>query len=358
MTRRGRSRDEAPDWGRSAATKETTMRIDSPTAPDHARAMRDGLAQAAAAAGYAPSIYNTQPWRWSLARDTLDLYLDRSRVLDAGDPDTRLATLSCGAALHHARTIMSADGWSAAVTRMPDAADQNYLAHLHVDGPAPPDPQAVRHVRTIPLRHTDRRPVTGIMVGSEDLRAITASVLAEGAWLYMLSAHQIIELAEAADQAQQANAADPAWRAELAYWTGRTRPAGTDLPDPATRQHEPLSTMAGRDVSQPVDLAISAKHDRAALYAILYGHSDEPRDWLQAGEALSAGWLTATERGVSVLPLSAPVEVIGTRGTLQRLLSYLHHPYLVLRFGTTDPATADTPHARRPPADQTIERQS
>ena len=115
--------------------------------------------------------------------------------------------------------------------------------------------------------------------------------------------------------------------------------------------------MAGRDFSQPGDLAISAKHDRAALYAILYGYSDEPRDWLQAGEALSAGWLTATERGVSVLPLSAPVEVIGTRGTLQRLLSYLHHPYLVLRFGTTDPAAADTPHIRRLPAVQTMERQ-
>jgi nitroreductase len=333
------------------------MRTDSHTAQDDARAVPDGLAQAAAAAGYAPSIHNGQPWRWSLARDTLDLYLDRHRVF-VGDPDTRLATMSCGAALHHARTILSAEGWRATVTRMPDAADQNHLAHLHVDGAAPPDAQAVRHVRTIPLRHTDRGPVTGVMVGSEDLRAITASVLAEGAWLYMLSADQILELATAADHAQRAKTADPAWQAELAYWTGRARPAGTDLPDPATRQHEPLATMAAREFSQPGDLAISAKHDRAALYAILYGHSDEPREWLQAGEALSAGWLTATERGVSVLPLSAPVEVIGTRETLRRLLSYLHHPYLVLRFGTGDRATADTPHTRRLPADQTIERRT
>jgi len=50
----------------------------------------------------------------------------------------------------------------------------------------------------------------------------------------MLSADQIIELAAAADHAQRAKAADPTWQAELAYWTGRTRPAGTDLPDRAT----------------------------------------------------------------------------------------------------------------------------
>jgi hypothetical protein len=101
---------------------------------------------------------------------------------------------------------------------------------------------------------------------------------------------------------------------------------------------------------------MSLERDRAALFAILYGHSDEPRDWLRAGEALSAGWLTATERGISVLPLSAPVEVIGTRETMRRLLSYLHHPYLVLRFGTTDRASAEAPHAPRRPVDQTIDR--
>jgi nitroreductase len=332
------------------------MHTNTPTAQADTRAVADGLAEAAAAAGYAPSIHDTQPWQWSLGGDALDLYLDRSRVLDVIDPDTRLATLSCGAALHHARTVVSAEGWGSTVTRMPDAADQNHLAHLHVDGPALAEPQAVRHVRTIPLRHTDRRPVTGAPVGSEDLRAVMASVVAEGAWLFMLSAHQVVELAAAAAHAQRAEAADPAWQSELAYWTAGTRPAGTGRPDAALPQIQTLTTVSAYGVGQQDDLPITAQRDRAALFAILYGHSDEPRDWLRAGEALSAGWLTATERGISVLPLSAPVQVIGTRDTMRRLLSYLHHPYLVLRFGTTDRASADTPHAPRLPADQTVER--
>jgi hypothetical protein len=302
------------------------MQTDSP-AQRNAHLMTERLAGAVAAAGYAPSIQDTQPWRWRHGGDTLDLHLERSRVRDLIDPDTRLATLSCGAALYHARTVLAAEGWPATVARMPDAADQEHLARLRVDRPAPVDQQAALHVRALPSRYTDRGPVTGAPVGSEDLRAITAAVQAEGAWLHILGTAQLRDLAAAADQAQRAEAGAATWRAELAYWTGITTPTGTANPS-----------------------AISAHGDRAALFAILYGHSDEPRDWLRAGEALGAGWLTATERGVTVLPLSAPVEVTGTRDTMRRLLSYLSHPYLVLRFGTVDPARHQTRPARAPMA--------
>ena len=315
-------------------------------ATQDAGTVSDGLANAAAAAGYAPSIHDTQPWRWRIGSDTLDLYLDRSRVLSVTDPDTRLATLSCGAALHHARTVLAAEGWRVTVARMPDAADQDHLAHLRVDAPAPADPPAVRHVRTIPLRHTNRRPVVGPPIGPEDLRAITAAVQAEAAWLHMLRPEQVTELAAAADLAQRTEAGVPEWRTELAH-----------LPAVPTRRTSAASTTRARPLSGATSTRrLPHRGDRAALLAILYGRSDEARDWLRAGEALSAGWLTATERGISVMPLSAPVEVISTRETMRRHLSYLDHPFLVLRFGTVDPADADATHAPRLPTDQTIER--
>jgi hypothetical protein len=160
-------------------------------------------------------------------------------------------------------------------------------------------------------------------------------VQGEAAWLHVLRPEQAAELAAVADDAQRAETGSPEWRSELAYWTRDTRAEGAGTSS---------------------DLPISATRDRAALFAILYGRSDEPRDWLHAGEALSAGWLTATERGISVLPLSAPVEVISTRDTMRRHLSYLNHPFLVLRLGTVDQADADATHAPRLPRDQTINR--
>src|SRR6476469_370705 len=95
----------------------------TPTSASHAQAIDHALTEAATAAGYAPSIHNTQPWRWRLAGHTLELFTDRSRVLAVTDPDARLATLSCGVALHHARMSLAAQGWQATTTRMPEPAD-------------------------------------------------------------------------------------------------------------------------------------------------------------------------------------------------------------------------------------------
>jgi hypothetical protein len=205
-------------------------------------------------------------------------------------------------------------------------------------------------VQTIPLRHTSRRPVTGATVGSEELRAITGSVQAEGARLHILYPDQVLELAAAAGRAQHTGAGESVWQAELAYWT-QAQPAA--IPEAAVAHHGSPIAVADRDAG---DRPMRAHNDRCATFAILHGRSDESRDWLRAGEALSAGWLTATERGISVLPLSAPVEVTGTRDTMQRFLSYLSHPFLVLRLGTVDAADTDAPYEPRLPADQIIQR--
>ncbi|GAA3299085.1 nitroreductase [Dactylosporangium vinaceum] len=332
------------------------MSNDALTHPTDAVAMRHALTEAATTAGYAPSIHNTQPWRWRLAGDALDLYTDRRRVLAVTDPETRLATLSCGVALHHARMSLAAQGWQVTTTRLPDPTDPDHLATIRLDGRARADQQTALHLRTIPLRHTDRRPVTGAPVRPEDLRAITAAVEAEDTWLHTLSADQVLELASAADHAQRTEAAEAAWRDELGYWTGGNRPGGAGIPDAAIPGQAPQTTVPGRDFGHHGTLAVSAEHDRAAVFALLYGRTDEPRDWLRGGEALSAGWLTATELGVSVLPHSAPIEVVSTRQAMRAVLASTGYPYLVLRLGAIDPADAGPPHAPRLPADQLIEQ--
>ena len=55
--------------------------------------MTGALANAAALAGYAPSIHNTQPWRWQVSENTLDLFAVHSRQLAITDPEGRLALL-------------------------------------------------------------------------------------------------------------------------------------------------------------------------------------------------------------------------------------------------------------------------
>ncbi|MEV8510621.1 nitroreductase [Actinoplanes sp. NPDC051475] len=332
------------------------MDSDALTHPTDPQLATHALADAASAAGYAPSIHNTQPWRWRLIGDTLDLHLVRSRILQVSDPDGRLATLSCGVALHHARVAAAAQGWRVAVTRMPRDAGPDLLARLHVGGRAPVDPPSVLHLRTIPLRRTDRRPVTDTPVDPAGLAAITTAVEEQNTGLYTLRPDDVLELAAAADHAQRSEAADPAWQSELAYWTGAARPAGTGISDAAIPDRATQTTVPGRDFGHHGALPVSAEHDKAAVFVMLYGNADEPLDWLRCGEALSAGWLTATEHRISVVPHSAPIEVIATRQAMRAMIASIGYPCLVLRLGTIGPADTGAPRTSRLPADQIIDR--
>jgi len=78
----------------------------------------------------APSIHNSQPWRWVLDDGWLQLYAEPGRSLPVTDPSRRDLLISCGAALHHARVGFAAAGWSTLVERLADPADPDHLASI------------------------------------------------------------------------------------------------------------------------------------------------------------------------------------------------------------------------------------
>ncbi len=325
--------------------------------------LREVFHEAATAGGLAPSIHNTQPWHWRVRRDSLELWAVPERQLTGTDPEGRMLAISCGAALHHAKVALDALGYASSTATLPDPATQALLARVSVTGQHPSDPAAMRLYQAIAIRHTDRRPVTGETVPADAVAAISAVVAAQGdrplnepgAHLHVMHRDQVIELAAAASYAQQAENADDALRAELDYWVGGERPTDAGIPDANLPDATPQTTVPGRDFGRTGSLPSSAGHDRAASYGLIYTTLDDPAGWLTAGQALSAGWLAATELGVSVLPLSAVVEVPATRIRLRQMLTADSYPQLVLRLGKADPDTHGPQPTPRLSAAQTIE---
>ena len=261
------------------------------------------LADAVEAAGLAPSMHNTQPWRWRVDGDTLELHAEPTRELPSSDGGGRMTVLGCGAGLHHARTALAAHGWRVEVDRVPDPGQPGLLARLRLSGRLAVTRDALRLLHTIRDRRLESRPGVGTTVSSGDIVAIRTAVEAEQAWLHILRPDEVLGLANAAARADRPDEFDPHWRDEIADW-----------PDDAVR------------------------------YAVLYGIEDTPGAWLHAGEALSSAWLTAVAHGVSVQPHADLVEVEITRVILRRLLGQRGEPFLVLRFGQ---AVAVGSHSQR-----------
>ncbi|GAA4464121.1 Acg family FMN-binding oxidoreductase [Phytohabitans houttuyneae] len=316
--------------------------------PDGPGAVPDGataLRAAAAEAGRAPSILNSQPWRWRIHGDVLDLYADRSRRITSIDPDGRLMTLSCGAALHHARVVLAAAGYEPAVTRCPDHGGADLLARVRVAGPHEVRREDATNERSIGRRRSDRRPFPATEpVPAETLMALHSAAAAEHAWLHRIAPEQVGFLATAEESAASIQDRDERYWTDLHAWTRRSHGSGEGVPpetvvSPAERR-VPLRdfTLDGESLLDP-----GYGDDRYAEYLIVATDGDQRVDWLRAGEAVSAVWLAATSRDLAGSAMSDVVEVPGARALLAALLPRRGYPQLVLRFGLDM-------QQRRPPA--------
>lgn len=311
------------------------------------------LARAAVAALAAPSILNTQPWRWRITDDVAELRADESRRLATLDPDGRLLVLSCGSALHHARVALAAEGVQVDVAHLPDGEDPGLLASIRYTGTTEAGSDVRRLRRAMSTRRTDRRPFSTTPVPEALLRELRRAAEAAGAHLHLPDAEGVLLLTLAATHAAGSERSDPAYLAELAQWVHRSDAEGVPpaTTTPTAARPVPIRdfTATGADRSTIHDPLPPA--DRAARYAVLFTDGDERADWLGAGEALSAVLLTATAQGLATSPMSDLIEVPAARQQLRIMLGGIGHPALVLRIGMPFMAAGPTASPRRAPAD-------
>lgn len=107
-------------------------------------------------AAQAPSVRNSQPWRWRIGGRVLELWTAPERR-PAPDPDGRLLTISGGIALHHARIALAAAGWTARLDRLPEPDVTGLLARLTLTTAGTPEVRATRLLEAARRRHADPR---------------------------------------------------------------------------------------------------------------------------------------------------------------------------------------------------------
>jgi len=287
----------------------------------------------------APSIHNSQPWRWRVDTDHLELHADPERALPQTDPDARDLLLSCGAALHHAVIALAAHGWQAQVQRLPDPDRPGYLATLRVRRSTAAGSD-VPLAAAIPRRRTDRRVFGTWCVPDADIALMGARAARAGVMLRQVE--RLPELQQIVADAVWQHATDREYLTELSTWSGRYDslagvPAhNTPKPDPAARL--PGRLFAGPVLPQPADS--SPDQDGAAVLA-LGTKDDSALSRLRAGEATSLVLLTATTLGLASCPVTEPLEISATRAAVRDdVFGDVGHPQMLLRVGWA-PVNAD-----------------
>lgn len=318
------------------------------TATQHTAPSPGQLRELLAAAVRAPSMHNTQPWRFLVAEadGLIELSVDRDRMLAVADPTGRAAHIACGAALLNLRVAAAAARWRPDVRLQPDLARPLLLAEIRLAEQHEPTARERELSAAIPVRQTNREPFSGQPVPPGIRADLAEAARHEGATLRFPDDNETARLLTLVADAERAQLADPDWRDELARWAGGPRDRD-GVPGRALGPQSPTGTEPVRDFGQHDRYAWFEEHPQLAVLSV---RASGPPGWLKAGQALERTWLTATSRGISASPLTPPLED-ARAWEVHDPQARVGHPQMILRLGYGVPIGPGAP--RRPVDDVT-----
>ena len=320
-------------------------------------------AQVVAAATRAPSIHNTQPWRFRASGDRLDVFYDPERALPVLDPTARQQIISCGIAIEFAVVALAARGQAAEVTLLPEEAAPDHLATVRVTAGSGPTEQDTALASAIDQRHTVRAPFLSRAVPGELVDRIQREAGRFGTWVKPIDrSEEEVATVFLISRAEEIEQGDPAYLAELQSWM-RTDPGAVDgVPVEAVPADDPNARASNwlirdfvvGDREQHSDFLPASDPDAPPPdverpTVVLMGTDEDDRDdWLEAGRALARVLLLATVEGVAASPLTQALDWPSTRSRLQSRLSLVGHPQMLLRMGYPPEQPTAAVSGRRP----------
>ena len=290
----------------------------------------------------APSLHNSQPWRLEVDDEGLQLFLDRTRVVQSTDRSGREAVISGGALLHHLRVAMEAAGWSSTVDRFPNPNNHDHLATVTF---APMDFIADAYRRradAILSRRTDRLPMTA-PPDWDAVESLVRAGLDEGVYLDVLAEDARPQLGDASQLAEALRLYDSPYHAELNWWT-----APFEMTDGiphssliSAAESERVEVNRAFPMTRHGERRPAIADDRATIL-VLSTDADSSEDALRCGEAMSDILLECTTAGLATCTVTHVTEIPAAREVVAAQTGRVALPQLLIRVGLA-PALEELP---------------
>lgn len=301
----------------------------------------------------APSLHNSQPWRWLFENGILHLFADHTRVGSHTDSTGREVILSCGAVLDHVVVASATSGWRVTVDRYPNPHDHDHLASVAFH----PTQSEGEHDRllgeAISRRRTDRLAFAAPEPWNEAEPRLRATLQGTVAYLDVIDDNGRPALADASRRSEEHRLGDASYRYELLWWTGHSETSDgvppSALPSRAEASHVDVArdfpTYGSGDRRPQVD------RDHSNIL-VLSTYDDSRENTLRCGEALSRVLLECTAMGLATCTLTHMIELHTSREIVRRLTARRAEPQVLVRVGRTPEITPPPARTdRRPLAD-------
>ncbi|MGC0400484.1 hypothetical protein RKD27_003128 [Streptomyces sp. SAI-126] len=270
------------------------------------------------AAVAAPSIHNTQPWRFCL--------------------DAEAATFQVRAAPE--RGLRHTDpGWSPVGRLLPAPEDPGLLAVVRLVGSAARRPMRHRAdlYEAIWRRHSSRLPFSGRPLPPSLRNELGEAARMEGARLWFPDPVETAGLLRLTAEAERRNRVDTDRAAESNLWVHRDLEPHSDVGLPRAvlgpqdaREHLPLRDFTAQ---RHTERLVARPFEAAPVVAVLITEHDRRADWLRAGQALQHVWLLATAHGLRVSLLHQALEWPDLRRSLSPTPGRTGPVQMLIRLG-------------------------
>ena len=285
------------------------------------------------AAVAAPSMHNTQPWRFKMHGNLIEVFVDTSRALPAEDPDGRNMRIAAGAAVFNLRVAAAHLGLHTWYDLTPDPDVPDLAARVVVETSAGADTELWSLYREIPRRHTNRGPAAAAEISVPVRTALLRAAVTEGAeltWLDDRHAEAVLDLVREADLR---GVGEWSKTAERRHWIGGTR-VDDGIPSMALGPRSanypgPVRDMAAVpwDRQRP-----AARFEEHPVLLALCTETDTPADQITAGMALERVLLTGTRHGLAASFLNQPLEYDDLRARVQRETGKPGYAHMLIRL--------------------------
>jgi nitroreductase len=317
--------------------------------PEDGDLTEDELASCVRAAICAPSIHNSQPWRFRYRNGGVEVFADQTRRLEVIDPSGRELMISVGAAIFNLRLAMRQLARVPAVRLFPDPATPNLVATVTPGTTAPPSAALNTLADAIPRRHTNRQPFARIAIPAAVLDELTDAARLERAELRVADAvarNAILSIVRTAEQRLRRHGR---YRAEMTEWTRPRRGRPEGVPVPSFGPWAALETLPLRDfgLTLPQLPRGLEPFEPFPTIVVLTSQGDTAPWWVSSGQALQRVLLTATTHNLAATPMSQPLEIPALRELVTDTTTG-RRAQVILRIGYGPPTT---PTPRRPLAD-------